>query len=292
MELVSDYMRDDFLRHGLNALTRETFGFDFEDWMNNGYFEGDYIPYSFLENGEILSNASANRMHFVQNGLRKDYIQIGTVMTRKDYRRRGLARKLVEQIIREYRDKCDGIYLFADLGALDFYRKIGFTQGLQYQYVLRKDCMNGPKKGFFFKPADGQNPQMKQKYRDVLRCCKVNASLEQINRFGLQMFYTSDLSDTYYAEDLDCFAVMELSDGTVTLKSVVCRNHLSLEDIIPRIALEYDCLKLGFSPCPEDVSLFESSPFDGEEDYRLFYLGDELKKIEKERLFFPALSHA
>lgn len=50
MELVSDYMRDDTLRHALNELTRKTFCFDFESWVMGGYFEGDYIPYSFMEN--------------------------------------------------------------------------------------------------------------------------------------------------------------------------------------------------------------------------------------------------
>ena len=44
MELVSNYMHDDTLRHALNELTRKTFGFDFESWVTNGYFEGDYIP--------------------------------------------------------------------------------------------------------------------------------------------------------------------------------------------------------------------------------------------------------
>ena len=62
MKLVSDYMRDDTLRHALNELTRKVFYFDFENWVVNGYFEGDYIPYSFLEDGRIISNVSVNRM--------------------------------------------------------------------------------------------------------------------------------------------------------------------------------------------------------------------------------------
>lgn len=52
MELVSDYMREDTMRHALNELTRKTFFFDFEDWVTGGYFEGDYIPYSFIEDGK------------------------------------------------------------------------------------------------------------------------------------------------------------------------------------------------------------------------------------------------
>ena len=74
MELVYDYIRNDALRHQLNALTRKTFGFDFEKWVANGYYEGDYIPYSFVENGKMLSNVSANRMRFLQNGVERNYI--------------------------------------------------------------------------------------------------------------------------------------------------------------------------------------------------------------------------
>ena len=52
MQLVSNYMRDDALRHALNDLTKKTFGFDFESWVTGGYFEGDYIPFSFIERWE------------------------------------------------------------------------------------------------------------------------------------------------------------------------------------------------------------------------------------------------
>lgn len=130
MELVFDYIRNDALRHQLNALTRKTFGFDFEKWVANGYYEGDYIPYSFVENGKMLSNVSANRMRFLQNGVERNYIQIGTVMTDEVHRNKGLARRLIEYVVAEYKDKCDGIYLFANLEALGFYRKTGFSEGV------------------------------------------------------------------------------------------------------------------------------------------------------------------
>ncbi|MDD6156285.1 MAG: GNAT family N-acetyltransferase [Lachnospiraceae bacterium] len=94
MKFVKDYMTDAVLRHELNELTEATFGFDFENWVINGYYEGDYIPYSFEEDGKILSNVSANIMHFVQNGEKRTYIQIGTVMTASEYRKQGLARAI------------------------------------------------------------------------------------------------------------------------------------------------------------------------------------------------------
>lgn len=292
MELVRDYMCDGGLRHALNELTQQTFGFDFEDWVRGGYFEGGYIPYSFAEDGKILSNASANRMCFLQNGVRKNYIQIGTVMTSEAYRRRGFAKKLVEQILDTYKNKCDGIYLFANLDALDFYRKIGLKEGVEFQYTLKAEYMAGFGKKGRFKPVDGKDQKIRQQYMEAVRASAVNASLEQLNKFGLQMFYTSSLSNVYYADDIDCFAVMEMSGDMLILQSIICRETLPMREIISRIGESCQHLKLGFSPCAGDASLFEASVFNGGGDYRLFYLGKELESIEKEKLFFPLLSHA
>lgn len=87
MNLTCNYMQDATLRHALNDLTRKTFCFDFENWVTGGYFEGDYIPYSYVEDGKVLSNVSVNRMQFMQNGEERNYIQLGTVMTDENYRK-------------------------------------------------------------------------------------------------------------------------------------------------------------------------------------------------------------
>lgn len=290
MELISDYMENAALRHKLNELTQKTFCFDFEKWVTGGFFEGDYIPYSFMENGKIVSNVSVNKMVFIQNGTRRNYIQLGTVMTDPDYRNRGLAKMLMEYVLSRYEGDCDGIYLFGDLSALGFYRKSGFREGIQYQYAL-KEAFCG-KAGKLFHSVDREDPQVRSRYMDAVRGSAVNASLEQVNKFGLQMFYTSDLQNTYYAEDIDCFAVMETEGDTLILQSVICRGPLPMQEILVRIPMKYSHLKLGFSPRGEDTGLFQAEPFDGGEDYRLFYRGKTLESIAKEKLFFPMLSHA
>lgn len=127
---------------------------------------------------------------------------------------------------------------------------------------------------------------------DAVKGSAVNASLEQVNKFGLQMFYTSDLSNTYYAEDIDCFAVMEMCNDTLILQSVISKEQIPMKEILSRIGLKYRKLTLGFSPCAEDAALFHAVVYNGGEDYRLFYRGKELESIEREKLFFPQLSHA
>ncbi len=62
---------------------------------------------------------------FVQNGVRKNYIQIGTVMTDEAYRKRGLAKKLMEHVIERHRDSARRhLSVPANLDALDFYRRL------------------------------------------------------------------------------------------------------------------------------------------------------------------------
>lgn len=293
MKLIKDYMKNDILRHELNVLTEKTFGFNFENWVTQGYFQGDYIPYSFEENGEIISNVSANIMRFEQNGKTRNYIQIGTVMTDVNYRKQGLASKLMEFVLNEYKGKCDGFYLFGDLDALDFYRKSGFYEKVQYLYTLKSNVeLQVTYEHEYFKPVASDNEVLKKRYLNYVKNSVPCGSFEQINKYGLQMFYTADADNIYYSETLDCFIVMEIYNKQIELQSVLSQKEISLSQVISRINLEYTDLKLGFTPSEPDLHLFNTSVYDGGDDYRLFCYGEKLDTIEKEKLYFPTLSHA
>ena len=292
MELVSNYMRDDTLRHALNDLTKKTFGFDFEGWVTGGYFEGDYIPYSLIEDGKIISNVSANRMTFLQNGVDRNYIQIGTVMTDEAYRRQGLAKKLMEHVIKQYKDDCDGFYLFANPDAVVFYNRCGFSKETEYRYSVKNEFCMGKSAGEIFMPVNTADEQMKQKYMDMVRRSAVNSSLEQLNKFGLQMFYSADMENVYYAKDMDCFIVAEMEEDTLLLQSIICENKVLLSDVLSRIGGKYHKCRLGFTPVQEDMHMCIAERYDGSDDYRLFYRGQEMESIEREKLYFPELSHA
>lgn len=292
MELVSDYMRDDTLRHALSELAKKTFWIDFEDWVTGGYFEGDYIPYSFMEDGKIISNVSANRMTFLQNGVVKNYIQIGTVMTEENYRRQGLAKKLIDQVVKQHKDNCDGFYLFANLDALAFYDQCGFSRVTEYRYEVKTEFCRSRSDGACFMTVNTADGQMKQKYMDMIRHSAVNSSMEQINKFGLQMFYTADMENVHYAKDLECFIVAETEEDTLLLQSIKCKDQVALSDVLQRVRGEYHKCRLGFVPDRKDMDICIAEKYDGAEDYRLFYLGEQLKSIEEEKLYFPELSHA
>lgn len=293
MNTIKGYIRDDRWRNELNELTEKTFGFDFESWVSNGYFQGDYIPYSLEEAGKILSNASANIMDFEQCGEHKRYIQIGTVMTDESKRKLGLASSLINQIIEAYKMECDGFYLFANLSALGFYKKMGFEECMQYRYSLRGEVLSkldSSKKSGLIK-VEATDKSLKKKYLDYVRNSAVNAALDQKNKYGLQLFYTADFENVYYSDSLDCFAVIDRQDDTIILQSIIAKKEIDLKELILQMDLTGTQLLLGFSPLNR-ADLFDTERYDGEDDYRLMILGKELRSIEEKKLYFPELSHA
>ena len=291
IRLISGYMRDDDCRHMLNVLTRKTFGFDFESWVTRGYYEGDYIPYSFARDGKIISNVSANRMVFMQNGTLRKYIQIGTVMTDPECRGQGLASRLMRHVIGRYEEECDGIYLFGDLSAFDFYRKLGFRQVNQYRYFIKEEfCVRG-KAGPGLQPVRGRGDEIKKRYMDLVRKSACFSPFEQMNRFGLQMFYTADLDNVFHMEDPECFVVLAQGECT-ELKSILCGERIPLLTVLKRIGLNGRRCRLGFVPTEEDRELCTPEIYDGGDDYRLFCRGEKLEAVERDKLYFPDLSHA
>ncbi|MCR5735402.1 MAG: GNAT family N-acetyltransferase, partial [Lachnospiraceae bacterium] len=242
------------------------------------------------EEGRMLSNVSANRMKFLQNGEEKYYIQIGTVMTDEDHRKQGLASRLIRHVISEYENECDGIYLFGNLDALGFYEKMGFKTVNEYRYSVKDEFTIRDAGKEAFQPISDMDDDVKDHYKDMVRSCLDLSSFAQTNKYGLQMFYTGEFDTVFYTKDIDCFIVLEQEDGTI-LQSVLCKENVPLSEILKRIDLPGGCA-LGFTPRKEDMDICTCEKYDGADDYRLFYMGKELENIERDRLYFPELSHA
>ncbi len=291
MKFIKDYFNNDALREELNELTRQTYGFDFESWYRAGYWYGDYIPYSYEENGKLLSNASANIMKFILDGVEKSFIQIGTVMTVKDCRNRGYARELINRIIDDYKDKVDGIYLFGNLDALKFYEKLSFTQGLQYRYYLKPEIVIDRKTDEFQRVLP-DNDKLVQLYKNMIKESISYSQLEQINKYSLHLFYTMNFEDVYYSNELECFVCYELDNNILYINSILSKHDIPLKSIIERIQEDYKEIILGFTPIKSEQNIFVCKEYDGAEDYRFCYIGEKLKIIEENKLYFPEYSHA
>ena len=125
-QFIKDYKENEELRNSFFELTHSVFGLDLKSWYEKGYWGSRYIPFSYALDNQIIANVSANALNTVIEGKKKSAIQIGTVMTHPDYRNKGFSAKLMNQVLQEYEDKCDFIYLFANETVLDYYSKFSF----------------------------------------------------------------------------------------------------------------------------------------------------------------------
>lgn len=127
-------VRDDLpLRNSFMDLAKSTFDLSFQDWYKKGYWSNNYIPYCIVDHNQVVANVSVNLMDFSWRGQRRQYLQIGTVMTNEKYRYQGLSRKLIKTVLGDWKSKVDAIYLFANDSVLDFYPKFDFIEAKEYQ---------------------------------------------------------------------------------------------------------------------------------------------------------------
>ena len=105
MEIINDYRDDAVLRRSFNELAGKTFGLDFEDWYQNGFWKNAYNPYSVVENGQVVANVSVNVTDLLFDGSIKRFLQLGTVMTEETHRHQGCIRAIMERIDADYRSR-------------------------------------------------------------------------------------------------------------------------------------------------------------------------------------------
>lgn len=136
MRIISNYLHHDDYRKSLNDLSITIFRHDLDPWYHANFFNDKYIPYSYICDGKIVANVSISFMEFIIDNQRKKAIQIGTVMTDRQFRRRGLIKQLMNEIIKRYENEVDFFYLFANDRVTRLYPKFGFTKVVEKQYSL------------------------------------------------------------------------------------------------------------------------------------------------------------
>ncbi|WP_461612152.1 GNAT family N-acetyltransferase [Clostridium sp. Marseille-QA1073] len=284
-----NYKDDVTLRNSFNSLTEKTYGFNFEQWYEDGYWGDKYIPYSLLDGDKVVSNVSVSIIDFLILGEQKRYVQIGTVMTDEDYRGQGLSRALMELILKEWEDKCDLIYLFANDSVLDFYPKFGFDICNEYQYSINKTKEEKTEK--IRKMSIDNDSDREIIYN--MACNTISFSKVSVkNNTSLIMFYCTNFmkNNIYYLEDYDTVVICEFNEDILYLQEVLSRKEVKLDNIINAMMNEKtQKVVLGFTP--KDISSYEKTLVN-EEDTTLFIKIGKDNPFKTGDLMFPVLSHA
>lgn len=283
-EFIKDYKNNDLLRKSFNQLSEKTFGLDFEDWYQNGYWGKNYIPYSFIHNNQIVANVSVNIMDFMLDCKTKHFIQLGTVMTEEKYRDQGLIRRLMGKIENDYH-KVDGFFLFANDSVLNFYPKLGYKKAIEFQY--KKNVKIQEKKSAV--QVSMEDKSNWKKIEEAVKHSIPNGRLTMINNMELIMFYVTKFmqKNVYYSEKYDTYVIAEEKGNNLFIHNIYAREVVDLDKIIRTFGTDIKTVTLGFVPIKGDG--YDIVEVD-EEDTTLFVKG--IPDFENYKAMFPTLSHA
>lgn len=286
-EVKKGYKDNAELRQSFNALAERTFSLNFENWYQNGFWRENYIPYSVIQDNKVIANVSVNITDIVWNGKKKHFIQLGTVMTDEEHRNKGLIRMLMEEIEKDYGEKIDGMYLFANDSVLEFYPKFGFKKATEYQYS--KQVENQKEATMKQIPMDNKPAwKMLEKAMDE---SKVFGSFDMVGNSDLILFYVTQFmqENVYYDEKLDVYVIAEPEDNTLLIHNVFAKKEIELEKVIEAFGKDVKKVVLGFVPQNREGYFVEEIK---EEDTTLFVKGDALEQFDGEQLMFQTLAHA
>ena len=284
-KIVSNYQKNKSLRDSFNELSKSIFGLDFEPWYQNGFWNDKYIPYSILIDNKIVSNVSVNICDFKFKGKDIHLIQLGTIMTDKAYQGKGLAKTLINHILKEYEDKVDGIYLFANDSVLDFYPKFGFVTMKQFQ--CSKEISLSNEKSSILVSMNYKEDWSKMV--EIIKAKPQNSMFYMTKNIDLYMFYLSQFmkDNVFYLKEEDTYVIAETQGETLTLHAIF--GTASLDDVIQSFGKDIQKVVLGFTPTNIKGYKVEELV---EDDTTLFVKGKFFENHENLELLFPQLSRA
>lgn len=286
MNMIKHYRGNAALRKSFNELAKATFGLDFENWYQNGFWGDNYEPYSVVEDGKIVANVSLNRTDMVICGERKRLYQLGTVMTAEGYRNRGYIRAIMAEIEKDIQD-ADGVYLFANDSVVEFYPKFGFVKGKEYVYTKAVEQSGECR----MKNIPMVGPEGWEKLGHAMEENTFQTACQMVDNPGLIFFYVSQFMQAcvYYDETLNAWTIAELEDGALMIHNIFSPSSISLEDVIAAFGSSVKEVTLGFTPA--DTAGFTCREYQ-EEDSTFFVKGEAFRDFAEKKLRIPSLSHA
>lgn len=285
-ELRKDVMLHEETRHAFNALARETFHLDFEAWYQAGHWSEWNLPYTLFRGERAVANVTVNRLEVLWRGQLRREIQLGGVMTAEGERGRGLSRRLMEEVRRDWAGRCDGMFLLANRTVLDFYPKFGFQKAPQYRFTAPLE----PRPGAVRKldPDREEDRALLRRYYE-----KTNpfSRLQVVRNFGLLMFYCGGhlKNCVYHVSDPDAVVIAAQEGTCLRCLDVFCDPGRELEAILARTARAgTKAVELCFAP-------FEGLGFApallDDDDETLFVLQKGENLFAREKIRFPEISY-
>ena len=290
-KFIKNYLKNDKYRKSFSELGMKTFSINFDKWYREGYLGDNYINYSFLHEEKVVANVSANKFNIIHNGELKKAIQLGTVMTDENYRNKGLIRKLMDTILKEY-ENYDLIYLFANDSVLDFYPKFGFKKVIEGKYELDTKEINGLElNNENIIKLDLENEEQKNIIKRLAENrVPISKELGIVNDSSILNLYCNYefREDLYYIKEEDTIIILRRENNVVNLFDVLSEDDFDLDNIISKVIRKEDkSIQFNFIPKSKKYKI----QFELEENTEDTLFVKERKGNLEYGILFPKTSH-
>lgn len=236
LQLISDYKNNPEFRLSFNDLAHQVFGIDFEQWYQKGYWNERYIPYSFIDGSRVVANVSANLMDLIINGEKRKAIQIGTVMTRPDYRGQGLAAELMKTVLNTYEKEYSLFYLFANKNSMNFYPRFDFKLVYEKRFMLHADFEASSFNGC--RPLDvRKTDDLNLIHRLAIHRLPISQRFGAENTSSLVLWYALNIfpSDIFYIAEDDAIVIAQQDDETLIIYDIISTQLVDFLKLLPKI---------------------------------------------------------
>lgn len=230
-QFIKDYKNNDHYRLSFNNLAKKTFGIDFENWYQQGFWNDHYICYSYLKDEEVVSNVSLSTMELIIDGKKQKAIQIGTVMTDPEHRRQGLAYQLMQRVLKDYDSDYELYFLAADEDAISLYEKCGFKIRDENQYIVDLTGYSKLEKPLEHMDVPGKELlEIKKQSRPISNVLSATDA-EHV----LMFYYTLGFSSFIYHPQSDIYTIFEIKGNQLHLYDILSPRKVNLKDLIEQI---------------------------------------------------------
>jgi GNAT superfamily N-acetyltransferase len=266
LEFIRDYKTNAVYRNGFIDLAGTVFGIDFAPWHARGFWNGNYVCYSYFDGDRAVANVSVNRMNLVIGGKTRPAFQLGTVMTHPDYTGRGLAKDLMNKALADCDKEHDLVYLLANKDVVGFYPMFGFTPVPQhgYSYTL-EEPVTSMGTGRFLDVLDKADADL------ILDLTARRSPVSEV--FGvlaaghILMFYACHGFDNcfYLAEKENTIVVYRQDQDNIHVYDVIAPAMPELSDVLMMIPLR-QATNVVFHFTPDLMGIVaDNQPLDGDD---------------------------
>ena len=252
-----------------------------------GYWDDKFRPFSYFDDGKLISSVCLYSMDMMVRGKRTKIAQISGVGTLPEYRRQGLSGDLNRKAIEWARESHDFFFLFADDEAFPLYKNCGFRTTQEYKSQIEVSGQPPTPNAVKLNPSNKEHLDMIYTY--VLRRSPVSNQLGVFNDKLFMFWCLYYLKDfIYHIPALDCLVLYKREKDLISIYDIVGKTTPKFEELYPYISDENDnSVEFLFMPDRLDINNYMSIPV---EDNGTHILGNF--PFESEPFLFPFTAHA